>query len=308
MLTLTATLTTLASGVPRVLFMILVLAVIIVVHEFGHYLMARAMRIPVSQFWIGFPPTLASFNFAGTKWCLNALPLGGACVFVDDMAQDEADAARTKGQGLFDRPRWQQFLVMMGGILANIVFAWLAVMVLVSTAGIPSTKALSIEKEGIAVGSVFGEGAKNAGLEAGDRIMSVDGKAFEEVGQLPATLKEKAGQTVVVHVLRPEKDATRSLQLKAVPDKDGKLGMQISAPGELIFKKVESPIAALSEGTRMTYSVAEDTVKSLGMLITGKLPLSMLGGPVAIVHVGVTVVHRFVDVCMFAATISISLA
>ncbi|MBI6545730.1 MAG: site-2 protease family protein, partial [Cyanobacteria bacterium NC_groundwater_1444_Ag_S-0.65um_54_12] len=118
---------------------IALLAVLIFFHEAGHFLAAKSLRIPVKQFALGFGPALWSFKKDETQYRLNLLPLGGYCAFADDQRTTEpaaepersaADASREPPldprRFLRNRPLWQRAIVVVAGVFANVVIAWLA--------------------------------------------------------------------------------------------------------------------------------------------------------------------------------------
>ena len=69
-------------SIVSLIYTILILCIVVVAHEFGHYIVAKSNGIYVKEFWVGFGPTLVSFTKNGTKFCLKPIPFGGACVFV----------------------------------------------------------------------------------------------------------------------------------------------------------------------------------------------------------------------------------
>ena len=111
---------------------IVVLGILVFVHEFGHFIVAKAFAIGVPVFSLGFGPRLFGFRRKETDYRVSAVPLGGYV----RMAGDESDEARTGGPDEFlSRPRWQRFLVFVAGATFNIVLAVLVMTVVFSTWG-----------------------------------------------------------------------------------------------------------------------------------------------------------------------------
>ena len=174
-----------------------VLALIVFVHEMGHYLVARWNGVAIQTFSIGFGPEVFGWNDRhGTRWRLSAIPLGGYVRFVGDM--NAASAPDTEAIAKADpalAPRlfanksvWRRIAVVAAGPIANVLLTFLILYALLLGYGrytIPPV-----------VGEVLaGSVAETAGLQAGDTILSVDGYAvrgFEDFQRLVATAPERS--------------------------------------------------------------------------------------------------------------------
>ena len=110
-----------------VILFLLVLFVLVLVHEWGHFIVAKKTGMRVDEFGIGFPPKLFSVKKGETEYTFNALPIGG---FVRIWGENFADAAEEKESGIdvsrsfAARPKWAQALVLIAGVTMNILFAW----------------------------------------------------------------------------------------------------------------------------------------------------------------------------------------
>ena len=183
-----------------VLPFLVVLTIIVFVHEMGHYLVARWNGIAIQAFSIGFGPELIGFNDRhGTRWKLSAIPLGGYVRFVGDMnasSMPDDDAIAKAGPDLapklfVNKNVWQRIAVVAAGPIANILFTFLILYALLLGYG---RYTLPPVIDGVTAGSV----AELAGLEVGDRVVSVDGfevRGFEDFQRLVATAPERT----VVH-------------------------------------------------------------------------------------------------------------
>ncbi len=151
--------------------LILVLGPLVFVHEFGHFIVAKAFRIGVPVFSLGFGPRLFGFRRGGTEYRVSAVPLGGYV----RLAGDEADEARTGApEELLSKPRWQRFLVFVAGAAFNIVTAILVAMLMFRVYGkdevaIPTQYPTVAEVEA-------GSTAERAGLRVRDRLVSIAGR------------------------------------------------------------------------------------------------------------------------------------
>ncbi len=151
-----------------ILAFILVLAPLVFIHELGHFLAAKLMRIGVPVFSLGFGPRLFGFRRAETDYRLSLVPLGGYV----RLAGDEADEHRSGAPEEFlSRPKWQRFVVFVAGAAFNLVLAFAAMWLLFGLFGkeeVPDYPVVwSFEA---------GSAAERAGLQRGDRILEIEGR------------------------------------------------------------------------------------------------------------------------------------
>jgi regulator of sigma E protease len=198
-----------------ILAFVVVLGITITFHEFGHFAMAKLLRIRVLVFSLGFGPKLAGFTYGGTEYRLSPIPLGGYV----KMAGEAFDEGR-KGEPdeFLSHPKWHRFLVAIAGPFMNIL---LAVLILTFSymQGIP---VLRYTKEAAIVGPVVASSsAKEAGLRSGDRIVSVNGNGVTtwedmELALLTAPKDslnvnvERNGQILYIHFNPPKEAADPS--------------------------------------------------------------------------------------------------
>ena len=179
---------------------ILVLGILVFVHEFGHFIVAKAFGIGVPVFSLGFGPRLLGFRRNGTDYRVSAIPLGGYV----RLKGDEADEHRTGAPDEFlTRPRLQRFLVFVAGGVFNIVLALLVSWMAFAVYGVDEPR---FPDKYPVIGAVQpGSPAASAGLRTGDRLMEVGGKdarapgvLFQEIVLSPETVKpivvERAGE------------------------------------------------------------------------------------------------------------------
>ena len=182
-----------------VLLAILALSVLILVHEFGHFGMARVFKIPVYEFSVGMGPALWKKKRGDTLYSIRAIPLGGYCAFDDDASINSGDL------NLYKYPIWKRSLVIFAGPLMNILTAFVIAFLIVSCIGLQTVVP---EISSVNAGSP----AEEAGLLADDVFLSVNGipvdgnrdvlsAAFAENGENPAlVVVERDGQTLEVTV------------------------------------------------------------------------------------------------------------
>jgi regulator of sigma E protease len=156
--------------------MILVLGVIILVHEWGHFIVARFFGVRVDVFSIGFGPRLFGIKRGDTDWRVSALPLGG---YVRMAGQDitDIDSGDQKPTGapdeLLSKPRWQRALISLAGPAVNLLFPILLLGVYYSTVGIP--KEISLSKPLVITGLPAAQLNDPSGLRVGDTVLSING-------------------------------------------------------------------------------------------------------------------------------------
>ena len=167
---------------------VLVLGILVSIHELGHFLMAKFLRIGVRVFSIGFGPRIAGFRRGGTDYRVAALPLGGYV----RLAGDESDEHRTGAPDEFlTRSRWQRFLVYVAGPVFNIILALALTWAVLWAFGeaVPGDRP-------VVVAVYPGTGAEAAGILPGDRILEIEGRdaidlqvVFEEILMSPESTR-----------------------------------------------------------------------------------------------------------------------
>lgn len=266
-----------------ILVTILVLGVLIAIHEAGHFLAAKSIKVPVRQFAIGFGPRIVGFQWGETECRLNWIPLGGYCAFVDDETGEESDEPGAPAPEpvapellLRNRAIWQRTWVVSAGVIFNFVSAYLILFGTNLGLGVPTGHQLVGVKTVLA-----GSAAEKAGLQPGDRISKVGGKGFEDFKGFKDQLGGFKGLPVPIEVTR----GAETVALTATPDAQGKLGFQPSIRAE------RRPSAGLGEAVM----VSADQQWKFTTMLAGALwslftaPSEMLdktGGPVAIVAMG----------------------
>jgi regulator of sigma E protease len=149
---------------------LIVIGIIILIHEFGHFLMAKLFRIPVAAFSLGFGPRLFGFRMKETEYKISAIPLGG---YVKIHGMEDQEATPDDPNSFYNRPRWQRFLVLFMGVGFN----WLLAVILITIA---LTMGLHVSQS-VDMPSVIGAitpdtPAEKAELQVGDRIISINGE------------------------------------------------------------------------------------------------------------------------------------
>ena len=172
-----------------VICFVIIFCVVVVSHEFGHFIVAKKNGIHVTEFFVGMGPVLFSFERGGTKYSLKLLPIGGACVFEGEDGMETASGELS--DGAFPKaPVWVRFATVFAGPLFNFITAYLMSIILVWACGVNLPVVQSIVEDGA---------AKEAGLAVGDVIVEMDGRNIhlqEQVSFFSAVNKGEAIELV----------------------------------------------------------------------------------------------------------------
>lgn len=160
--------------VAQILF---ILSVLVILHEFGHYLAAKAFKVRVEKFYLfmdaGF--SLVKKKIGETEWGIGWLPIGGyvkLAGMVDESMDTEQMAQEPQEWEFRSKPAWQRLIIMLGGIVVNIVLAWVIYTAMYSTVGKKTILTDTFQENGLA----FTEVGHKVGFKDGDKILTIDGK------------------------------------------------------------------------------------------------------------------------------------
>lgn len=242
-----------------VLAAIAVLALLILVHELGHFMAARLQGIHANRFSLGFGPILWKYQGPETEYAIRAFPLGGFVGFPDD--DPDSTIPPDDPNLLRNRPILDRAIVISAGVIANLIFAYLVILLQFGIVGIPAAS-----KPGILIPQLIAEvsavspSAANAGIKPGDEIL-VDGKKFEfywdeekNQGELVATTSDKPIKLVV-----RRKNETKPIEAYLTPGlgADGKVGINLA------------PTAAVKAGIKPNDVILAANGKSFGTSLNG---------------------------------------
>ena len=159
----------------KIIQVILSLSLLVLVHEFGHYITARIFKIRVEKFYLFFPPAIFKFKpkKSDTEFGIGCIPLGGFCKIsgmIDESMDKEAMAKPPQPWEFRSRPAWQRIIVLAGGVLMNVVLAIVLYIAILFTWG-----EQYIKNEDVIYGIEASSLAQEIGFENGDRILALDG-------------------------------------------------------------------------------------------------------------------------------------
>ena len=264
---------------------IAMIAVLVVVHEGGHYLAGRLFGAKIEAFGVGFGRELLGWtDRRGVRWKINAIPLGGYVKFVGDMNEaSQVDPAilslpEKERRGLFAfLPLWQRAIIVAAGPAINFLFAILIL------AGF--NLALGHQASPPVVERVMpGSAAERAGVAVGDRILSVDGKAVERFEDITAEIVTGTGNRVELLVQRgtAQRRIVVTPMMVETKDRFGNVSryprLGILRPAEVV-QQVGVP-DALRQAVIDTWSITQTIGRTLRQVVVGERAITEMGGPV----------------------------
>lgn len=290
---------------------IAVLALLIVVHELGHFSAARLQGIHVNRFSIGFGPILWKYQGDRTEYALRAIPLGGFVGFPDD--DPDSDIPPDDPDLLRNRPVLDRAIVISAGVIANLIFAYLVFVGQYTVVGVPAG---FNAQTGVLVPEVLSADAPAAqgGIRAGDIIVAVNdeslGASETAITTLMTTIQQSPGDPLEFTVQRGD----RQLDLTVVPvaDESGKarIGVQLLPNGSFEYRRPEGIVEVFTLAARSFQDMFIRTVQGFAMLITNFSEMAnQVSGPVKIVEQGAKYAQGDASSLFpFTAIISINLA
>jgi regulator of sigma E protease len=188
---------------------ILILSVLILVHEWGHYITARKCGVKVEQFALGFGPKLLGWTHDGTEFCLCAIPLGG---FVK-MAGDERDKCAGSSDEYFSKPAGQRALIILMGPVVNLALAYLCFWMVFMLGFVDMD--LSSQKVDPVVGQILVHSpAQEAGLKVGDRILKINDTPIAHWSELQDAISNSSRSSLKLNIERQN----QSIDLNITPE------------------------------------------------------------------------------------------
>lgn len=251
-------------------------SILILFHEFGHFLACKKIGVRVEKFSLGLGPRLLGFKKGETEYCLSAIPFGG---YVKMAGEDPHEELKGERWEFLSRSVGIRSFIIITGPLANFILAFL-LFSLIFTIGLP---ALPTE-----VGEVLKDTpAERAGLKAGDRIIAIDGVEVKHGGEMQRIVFDSPGKELKFTIQRNSKKFTLTIvpefkKVENVFNQEEEVGMiGITFPEKLI--KIRYPIGeAIQKGLLRTIALTKFVCQTFAMLICGKVSPRNLAGPVFI--------------------------
>ena len=309
----------------------IVLSILVLVHETGHFLLAKKAGIKVEEFGFGYPPRIVAKKIGETIYSLNLLPFGGFVrLFGEELGESERVRERDNKRAFWAKSKKARTSVIVAGVLANFLLAIVVFSLVYSFSGIP-TKTDKVIIIGIAPGSP----AEKAGLKAEDVVLFVSGEKIQNTSSFVELTKKYTGKEMALEIAREKDNPCKEKVLGAWP------GLEISCHGENIVLSViprenppegegplgvavsnmemkrypfwQMPFRGMIEGFKEAFGWIILIFGALGKMLVdlisrGTIPKD-IAGPVGILQItGVVVGGGVLNVLQFIGILSVNLA
>ena len=285
---------------------IIVLGILIVFHEFGHYWVARRMGVGVVKFSVGFGPKLFGRKVGETEYVVSAIPLGGFVKMIGEDPAEEVDPADEE-RAFQKAPLLRRTAIVLAGPVANLLLAFAAFSLVFMLYGtrVPSDSA---EIGGV----VDGAPAALAGLQTGDTVTSIDGEPISGWEDLSRLIRASEGRELLLGLDREGE----ALEVRLSPEAKEEKNIFGESEGTAyvigiqrhLEKKNIGLIGSVIEGASQTAWWIKTLVMSLVKMVQGRIPAKDIGGPILIVQAAGEQARLGIEYLLhFMAVISINL-
>jgi len=308
------------SVIFTILLFLAVLVVLILVHEWGHFIAAKLTKMRVDEFGIGFPPKIWGYQKGETLYSLNALPLGGfVSIFGEDpdkMTPNDPDRARAFGA----RPKWAQAIVLLAGVVMNIVLAFV-LLVAVNLVGVPT----AIDENEISatsrlqVAATLPDSPAYEKLPAGATIIGIIGVNGEMETLTPSAMSnfiaENGTEEITISYQEfggdeiKETTITPTLGLIADDANRAAVGTSLVLVDDISLPLWPAITTAFYRTGDLLVAITVGIYNLFAGIFTGTADLSQIAGPVGIAsYVGEAAAVGVTSLLFFVAVISLNLA
>ena len=300
-----------------------ILVVLVLVHELGHFVVAKRAGITVEEFGIGFPPRIGSFMYRGTRYSLNWIPLGGFVKMLGEDGDVEVQRLRESGlneaeveqamAGAFNRrPVWVRVGVLLAGVVMNFVLA-------AALFAIAFSMPTQVGEGPLTVTEIQAGSPAEGSLEVGDVITGVNGRTFERSAELTDYVAERGGTEVTLDVERAGEPIEIDIVPRVVTAEDrasgiGPIGFAYD-PARIAEEPsvVDGPIDAVARGTVAAWTIAIQIPGGLADAVGGLIGLNPEApdarGPIGIAQeTGRILEAPLVSQLLFVGLLSVNLA
>lgn len=277
--------------VVTILLAVVIFGVIILIHELGHFLTAKAVGVSVPEFSIGMGPELFHITRGETRYTLRALPIGGY------VAMEGEDEESQDSRAFCNKKPLQKILVIAAGATMNLILGFAIMLGLVISRPVVSSTQISY----------FDPAAvSNEKLELGDEIVSINGYKVHTANDLIYAFVDVGTEPVQMTVIRDGE----KIELSDVPFEYEEVEDQVIVKLDFKVQGLEkTPLLVLKESWYMTTGVVKEVWTSFGKLITGQFEMNQLSGPVGVTQMigEVASTRDFSTIFMMAAFITINI-
>lgn len=280
------------------IYFILILGIIVLVHEFGHFIFAKMFGVHVYEFSIGMGPKIwgSKPKKGGTVYNIRAIPIGGYVQLAGEEVDD--DTSIPKEEKLYNKPIWQRFLIMFFGAGNNFILAFIILFLIGLFTGSPNMDPVITKVE-------ENYPMYEAGIRTNDEIISVNGNKVSTIDDVKVYMTlASSGEEVSFIIKRDGKEQ----EYKVTPQKeeiDGKTSYKFGIVFEVT--KEDGFLNAIKYAFIKIGALIKQMFIVIGSLFTGKLGLNSLSGPVGIYSiVGETASTGFVNILNLIALLSVN--
>ena len=270
-----------------VIYAIIIFCLLIFVHEFGHFIAAKACGVKVNEFSIGMGPAFFKRQRGETLYSIRIFPIGGFCAMEGEDEDSEDERAFNR------KPAWQRAIVLAAGALMNLITAVILMIIIAFWSGQATT----------VIDQVLDDSpAYEAGLETGDEIVAINGSEIKEWNDIIGVIGESEEEIAEITVMRDGREETLTSSME-YDEEAGRYKIGITPVIE------HNVIASVSTGVKSTGSMTVMMYDIIKKLFTGEVSTKELSGPVGIVYaVSDTAKAGIIYVVYLAALLSLNLA
>lgn len=271
---------------------IAVLSVLILAHELGHFIAARKLGVKVEEFGIGFPPRIWAIKKRGVEYSLNWIPLGG---FVRMRGQNDFEEVKEREAHLRDpssflsKKPWQRLIILSAGVLMNFILG--AVLLGVGfMIGLPAAVSEDLGRFGSVADRTVqivmvepSSPAETVGLNAGDRIIAVDGVLVQTIADQQTAIKERAGNEITLSIER----GSQQLDIQVTPrvevgPEQGSLGVALAEVGRVSYPWYLAIFKGFQAAGVMALRIVVTFYQLIAAFISGQSVAGAVAGPVGV--------------------------
>lgn len=248
-----------------IIIAILLFSIIVIFHELGHFSVAKLCGIKVTEFTLGLGPSLIGFKRGETKYSINLLPFGGACVMGEDDMDDKDP------RSFNNKPLWARIAVVFAGPFFNFIMAFVFAFIIICSLGYDKAVVADV---------IPGYAAEEAGLQSGDIITKIDNYSIHFYKEISSYSLFHAGEEVELTYVRDGVKNTTILK----PKFDNESNRYLYG---IVSEGTREKANILTAATNSIYEVRYwiyTTLQSLKMLLTGGASVNDLQGPIRIVE------------------------
>lgn len=260
-----------------IVWFIIILGLIVLVHEFGHYIFSKIFGVYVYEFSIGMGPKLLHYKKKGgeTEYCLRLIPIGG---FVSLAGEDADDNTKIDDdRKLYNKPVWQRLIIMVAGVMNNFIFAFLLLFIMALVYGSVSTKPV--------ISTVVKDlPAYEAGIREGDTILKINNHKVASFNEMQLYIQTSKGEELTI-LLKDKDGILNEVKVKpnTIVDEDGNTSYIIGV--SLDSKVKHGFVNSLSYAGSTTVSLYKLMLVTIKEIFVGGVSVSDLSGPVGIYKV-----------------------